>query len=128
MRQPLIALLCLAPLFSGCIAAAAGVGAGILISQEGVDNNTYVAQLPHDVKLAWSSVKTTLSQTSLKPIDTRDDLRTATADVDGAKVTVVVEAFDIDKSVVRVSARKLGISNGEIAKMVFDRIVSNLDG
>jgi hypothetical protein len=127
MRQPLLVILCLAPLFSSCVAAAAGVGAGVLISQEGTDNSTYVAQLQHDAKVTWSTVKTTLSDSSLKPIDTQEEARTATAEVDGAKVKVVVETLDLGKSVVKVSARKYGFNNGEIARIVLDRIVFALD-
>lgn len=127
MRQPLFALLLLAPLLSGCVAAAAGVGAGVFISQDVTDPSVYIVRVPHDVKTTWASAKTTLSNSSPKPIETRDDVRTAVAEVDLAKVTVVVEAFDLEESSIRVSARKFGVANGEIASIVANKIVFDLD-
>jgi ferredoxin len=56
-----------------------------------------------------------------------DDQRKAVADVDGAKVTVTVEAYDLDRTTVRVAAKKYGVNNGEIAKMVLERILTDLD-
>jgi hypothetical protein len=127
MRQPILALCLLVPLVSACAAAAAGVGAGILISQEGTDNSTYVAKVNHDVRDAWTTAKIALGHASTKPIGAQDDLRTATAEIDGGKVTVTVEAFDLDQTVIKVSAKKYGINNGELAKMTLDRILSELD-
>jgi hypothetical protein len=127
MRTPLLSLLLLAPLFSGCVAAAAGVGAGVYISQDVADPSIYVVRVPHDVKTAWASAKATLSNSSPKPIETRDDVRTAIAEIDNAKVTVVVETFDLDQSSIRVSARKYGVANGELAGIVANKIVIDLD-
>ena len=127
MRQPLFAICLLLPLAASCAAVAAGVGAGIVISQEGADNSTYVAKVNHDVRDVWSTTKIALGQASAKPIAAQDDLRSATAEIDGGKVNVTVEVFDLDQSVIKVSAKKYGINNGELAKMTLDRILSQLD-
>ena len=124
----LLALLSLplVPLTQGCLAAV-GVGAGLVLSQEMLDNDTYVTRLNSDVRNVWPTVKTTLSGASLELIQVDEELRVARAKVDGANVTVSVEAYDIDKSILRVMARKYGMNNGEVAGLVHDKIVRDLD-
>lgn len=119
----LAAILCL--ILPGCVALL-GVGAGIVISQDILDNETYVAQLQEDVDVAWAVAKSSLSHQSESPIEVEDDLRTARGLVDDADVIVSVEAYDLNRCRMSVSASKYGISNGEIAEMVFDRILKDL--
>ena len=111
---------------AGCAAVAAGAAA-VVISQDVLDNNVYVARLDRSADLVWASAKVALSHLSPKPYDIQDDIRQATADVDDAKVTVTVDTYDLNRSTLRVSARKYGVNNGEIAKMVYDRILQELD-
>lgn len=125
MRQTAILALLLALVTPGC-AALLGIGAGVVISQDMMDNNTYVAQLKEDVNVAWTVAKSSLSQQSDKPIEVDEDLRVATATIDDALVTVSVEAYDMNLTRMLVSAKKYGVSNGEIAEMVFNRILNNL--
>lgn len=127
MPKSLLALVLFAPLIQGCVAAALGVGAGLVVSQDVLDNNTYVAHLNVDVNRTWASVKTSMSHASLKPMDVDNDVRKVTAEVDGAKVIASVETYDLNRSVVNVSAKKYGVSNGEIAKMVLDKILNDLE-
>jgi hypothetical protein len=72
-------------------------------------------------------VKTTLSGASLELIEVDEELRVARAKVDGATVTVSVEAYDIDKSILRVMARKFGMTDGEVARLMHDKIVRDLE-
>jgi hypothetical protein len=116
----------LVPLTQGCLAAV-GVGAGLVLSQDLLDNNTYVTRLNTDVRRVWPTVKTTLSGASLELIEVDEELRVARAKVDGANVTVSVEAFDIDKSILRVTARKFGMNDGELARLMHDKIVRDLE-
>jgi hypothetical protein len=111
---------------AGCAAVAAGAAA-VVISQDVLDNNVYVARLDRPAEIVWASAKVALSHLSPKPYDVQDDVRTAVADVDDAKVTVSVDTYDLNRSTLRVSARKYGVNNGEIAKMVYDRILQELD-
>jgi len=111
---------------TGCVAAA-GAGVGILVAQEVLDNNVYVARLDKDAGEVWASAKVALNKASLKPIDAQDDVRQATAEVDDAKVVVSVETYDLNRSTLRVSAKKYGVNNGEIAKMVYDKIIHEVD-
>ncbi|MCB9915448.1 MAG: hypothetical protein H6828_09915 [Planctomycetes bacterium] len=125
MRSSALLALLLALVTPGCLAVL-GVGAGVVISQDMMDNNTYVAQVRESVDVTWAVAKASLSQQASDPIDVDEDLRTAVGMVDDATVTVSVEAFDLDQTRLAVSARKFGVANGEIAEMVFDRILDRL--
>jgi hypothetical protein len=128
MRKTILALLFLAPLFHGCVAAGVGlVAGGVLLSQDVIDSTTYTARLDVDVNRTWTTAKTTLSHMSTKPIDTDEQLRTAKADIDGGMVSVGVETYDLNRSTIRVSAKKFGVSNGELAKSVYEKILNELD-
>jgi hypothetical protein len=126
MQKSIFTLLCLAPLLHGCVVAGAGlVAGGVLISQEVLDQATYVARLDVDVNRTWATTKTTLSHMST--IDTDEQLRSAKADVDGGVATVSVETYDLNRSVLKVSAKKYGVTNGALAQSVYDRILNELD-
>jgi hypothetical protein len=116
-------LLSLAP---ACAPLVIGGGA-VLVSQSAIEDSTYVVQVKASVELAWASTKTTLSHLSLKPIDTEDEARKAIAEIDSSKVTVTVEAYDLDQSVIKVSAMKYGIRDGATAAMVKDKILADLE-
>jgi hypothetical protein len=119
-------LLLLPPLLSGC-GAVLGVGAGVVISQDLMDNNTYVAQISEDIDVAWAKVKVSLGKQSDVPMQIDDDRRAAIAEIDDARVTVSVEAYDAGRCRLLVSARKYGVTNGEIADLVFGRLLENFE-
>ena len=123
----LSSLLLAATALSGCAAVAVGA-AGVLVAQEVLPNNTYVAQVALDSRKTWASVKSTLSHMSLDPIETDEDLKEATARYDEATVKVQVETFDVGKSTIRVHARKYGVTSSEIAEVTLARILQDLDG
>jgi hypothetical protein len=112
------------PALSGCLAA--GVVGGVVLSQELMDNNTYVSHLNRDAREVWATVKVSLADWSLEVIDYDDNARIAKADIDGSKVTVAVETYDLNKSVMKVSARKFGVSNGEMAQLITERLHARL--
>ncbi len=94
-------LLCIAPSCELLVPATAGA-----MAANSSDDSTYVVQVRAGVEVAWASSKATLSHLSLKPIDTDDAARKAMAEIDNSKVTVTVEAYDLDQSVIKVSAMK----------------------
>lgn len=126
MRKLILPVLLVAPLVQACVAAAVGVGAGAVIGTEVLDDDTYVARIDVSSKRLWPTAKTTLSHMSMKPIDVNNELKTAVAEIDQARVTVVVETFDMEQSVLRINARKYGIANADISKMVLDNILRDL--
>ncbi len=121
MRTLILASICTLPLLSSCVAAVAA-GAGLIASQEILDNNTYVSHVQRDVSYVWPEVKTFLSDSSLDLVEIDEDLRVARARIDGAMVTVSVEAYDIDYCVLKVSAKKFAVNDGEMARVVMERI------
>ncbi len=125
MRTSLVLALLALPLALSSCAALLGVGAGVVISQDLMDNNTYVAQIAEDVDVAWATVKTSLGKQSEKPMHVDEDRRAAVAQIDNAEVTVSVEAYDLNRCRLIVTARKYGVSNNEIAGLVFNRLLQN---
>ena len=122
MRTTILATLLLVPMVGGCAGLLIGAGAGIIASQELLDNNSYITHVNQDARAIWPEVKLFLSEASLELIETDDDLRVGKATIDGAAVTVSVEAFDLDRSIVQVSARKLGVNDGELARIITERL------
>ena len=123
---PLLAL-CVLPLASGC-AVLAGAAVGTVVVNEMVENKVYEAQFNLDAEEVWHSAKSTVSHLSSDPLVVDRDLRSLKAKIDGAQVTVSVETFDLNKSILRVEARKYGMINGEIAKGVLTNIREGLEG
>jgi hypothetical protein len=127
MRTSFLTALLVLPLLSTSCAAVLGIGAGVIISQDMLDNNTFVAQIQEDVDVAWSVAKASLGGQAEMPIHVNEDQRGAVAVIDGADVTVSVEAYDLNRCRLIVSAQKYGVSNGEIAELVFNRILNNFE-
>lgn len=128
--DPIVALaLTLPTLLGGCAAAAVvGVGLGaVVISQELTDSNVYVTQLSMNVKDVWPTAKIFLADQSLELIETDEQARIAKARIDGANVTVAVEAYDVDKTLMRVSAKRYGVNDGDMARIITERITRRLD-
>jgi hypothetical protein len=42
-------------------------------------------------------------------------------------VTVAVEAYDVDKTLMRVSAKRYGVNDGDMARIITERITRRLD-
>jgi len=128
MRNKLsLALLLALPAALGSCAVVAGGVAAVVVSQELVDNNTYVSHVKRDASLVWPEVKVFLADQSTELIEPNDAERVATAKVDGAKITVSVETYDLDESVVRVAATRYGINDGDLARIVNERLMRRLE-
>ncbi len=127
MRKIALLSLLLAPALSGCFALGLGAVAGALVGTEVLENETYVATLDADALRVWYTAKATAARESFNPIVVDEDRRELTMDYDDAKVTVNIETFDLDTSILRVRARKYGVANGEIANLIMKRIVEDLD-
>ncbi|TDJ78897.1 MAG: hypothetical protein E2O39_01270 [Planctomycetota bacterium] len=125
MRRLLLPLLLVTPFLSGCWILAVGAGT-VLISQDIIDSNTYVAQVQMDSRTVWLQTKHTLGLMSVDLVEADEDLKSATATYDGALVHVQVETFDIGQTVIRVNAKKFGVNNGAIASEVLRKILKSL--
>jgi len=112
---PLLALL-----FTSCWLAA-GAAAGYIVSQQVLPGNVHMAQVALDVDKVWPSAQETVGYFQEPGSDPSVQAfpRTILARVDGAKVTVEVEAIDIDRTTIRVTADKyLGKDNATAAKVL----------
>jgi len=98
-----------------------------LVSQEVLDDGVYIATLDREPNEVWTSAKTALKGESSRPISVQDDVRRAVVAIDDATITILVERYDRDRSTLRVSARKYGVNNGEIAKLVYDKILHEVE-
>lgn len=120
----MLALFLALPFASSC--AVAGVAAGVVVSQEVLDNNTFVSHIERDVSFVWPEVKIYLSEASLDLIEVDESKRTVKARIDGADVLASVEAWDMDRTIIRLEAKKFGVNDGEIARMIMERIHERL--
>ena len=110
-----------------CFPALLGVGAGLVISHDVLDNNSYVAHVNEDAALTWAIAKSALTRQASDPITVNDDLRRAEAKVDGANVTVSVETYDEVNCRLMVSANKFGVNDGEVADRTLGLLLTALD-
>ena len=120
-----LSLLLALPLLAGCVVATVGLTTAVA-SQEFVDNAT-VAFLKEDHHVVWDQAKRTLAYLSLDPIEVEEAERAARANVDGAKVTLHVEIFDVNETKLSVGARKWGFYDNDAAEAVLERIKDDLD-
>ena len=109
-----------------CFPALLGVGAGLVLSRDVLDSNTYTAHVNEQAALTWVIAKSSLTHQASDPIKVNDDLRTAEGKVDGATVTISVETYDDVSSRLKVSAYKYGVNNGEAAEQVFQQLLADL--
>jgi len=121
--------LSLPTLVGGCAAAAVvGVGLGaVVVSQELTDSNVYVTHLSMNVNEVWPTAKVFMADQSLELIEADEQARIVKARIDGANVTVAVEAYDLDKTLMRVSAKRYGVNDGDMARIITERITRRLD-
>jgi hypothetical protein len=125
-KSPILLLLVLAAsVSSACVVAA--VGTGVVAGQVLFEDNTYIGHINADTGRTWAQTKTTLSKRSTQPVDVDEMHRKIVADVDGTSVTASVETYDVNVSVLRVSAKKYGFADNEMAKMMFDRITEDIN-
>ncbi len=125
-KSPLLVLLVLvASVSSACVVAA--VGTGVMAGQVLFEDNTYIGHINVETGRTWAQTKTTLSHRSSQPVDVDEAHRKIVADIDSVTVTASVETYDVNVSVLRVSAKKYGFADNEMAKMMFDRITEDIN-
>ena len=119
----LAALLC-APTTS-CILAV-GAGAGYLVSQEVLPNDVLQAQVQLDVDTVWSQAQATLRDMKVGDFETTDFPRRIETTVDRCDVEVVVEAYDLNRTILKVRAERFTTSREETARKILNRILDDL--
>ncbi len=125
---PLLLAACLgllAPL-SGCLAAAVGAGAGVLVAREMSGTDVYSSLVRLDVEEVWFVAKDVFGILSSVPLEVEDFPRTLFGKVDGAQVTIEVLAYDLGRTTIKVRAKKLGFSDGSTAERVLNTLLARL--
>jgi len=123
----LLPALLVLPASLGCVAAAAA-GAGFIVSQQVLPNRVHLAQVRMEVGRVWPSVQETvgLYQEPGIQLKVQEFPRSIEAKVSGATVTVEVEAVDVDRTTIRVSAEKYLTKDETTAERVLDGILDRL--
>lgn len=107
-------------------APVAVVGAAIVVNDEFADN-AQVAIVKQDVNYVWASVKSSMTHMTNDLLEVDEDLRAVRTYVEGAQVTVQVERYDVSETRIRTAAKKLLVYNDEIARLVQERLVADLE-
>lgn len=127
LRAPILFLA--VTLSPSCAAVVAGAGVGYVISQEVLPNEIHTAEVRDDAGHVWALSRETL-EILADPgtnVELADSGRSATAKVNGAKVRLDVEAYDIDRTLIRVQAEKYLSSDGRTAEEVISSVLDHLD-
>ena len=127
LRAPFLALLTVTG--SSCVAVVAGAGVGYVISQEVLPNEVHTAEVRDDAGHVWALSRETL-EILADPgtnVELADSGRSAKAKVNGATVTLDVEAYDLDRTLIRVQAEKYLSSDGRTAEEVISSVLDHLD-
>ena len=131
MKRPFLLLTLVALSFTtpGCVlAVGAAAGTGYLISRE-VRDEYHTARVARDSDTTWSVVVESLeilqdvgTELALDPSRQR-----ATAKIEGAEVRVSVEAYDLDSTIVRITAEKLLVDAPGTAERVLNYTLDRIE-
>ncbi len=126
MKRLLLPALLLAFLpLSSCIVLV-GAGAGYVVGQEILPGSVHQAMVLRDVDTVWAQAQDTLQDMKIGDYETTSYPRRIETVVDGADVEVVVEAYDLNRTVIKVTAKRYLSHDDDLAQLVLDRILDDL--
>ena len=110
-----------------CVLAAGAVG-GYLIYQETLPSKTQIAHVTFDVLDVWAVSQTVIGEMDSEDMVTRVEPlpRTIEAKVEKSEVTIEVAAYDVDRTSIRVSATRSGITNSDLRDRIMNKIIARL--
>lgn len=103
-----------------------GGAAGYAVSQEVLPNEVHTSLELVDVQTAWASAQETMRDRAEDGIETTDYPRRIECEVAGADVEVEVEAYDLNRTLIRVRARRYFLEDDDVARMVLNYILDDL--
>ncbi len=112
---------------SSCVLLA-GAGVGYVVTQDVLPNAIHEAQVTDDVDRVWAVARETFEIL----LDPNEEMRVTESPrriegkIDGADVTLDVEAHDLDRTLIRVQAKKYLSNDGHTAKDVMNRLLKRL--
>ena len=122
---PLLLVLALPLAASGC-AVTAGAVAGYVLHKEANQTNV-LAHVTYDYEEVWDVTKDVLDDLGAADLQVVEAIpREASATYDGADVSVVVTAHDLDRTVIEITAERSGIARPATAQRVLDEIIERL--
>ena len=124
LQTAAIALTCLLGLPS-CLLVAGGA-AGYVVSQEVLPGNVHTSIVTFDVDTTWASAQETMRNKAEDGIKTTDYPRRIECEVAGAEVEVKVEAYDLNRSLLRVKASRFLSADNDVAKMILNKLIDDL--
>lgn len=110
---------------SSCVVLV-GAGAGYVISQEVLPGSVHQAQVERDVDTVWAQAQATLQDMKVGDFETTNYPRRIETTVDGADVEVVVEAYDLNRTIIKVTAKRYLSFDNDLAEQVLNQIVDDL--
>jgi hypothetical protein len=111
---------------AGCVAVAAGATAGYLVSKETLEGEVQQATVALDVEKVWREAQATLRTLSTKGVSVQASPRIVRGEVDGADVSIEVQAYDLDRTVILVEAKKTLSPAGTVAERVLNAVLDRL--
>lgn len=119
----LITALAVGMLF-GCVSPAFQDGA---YASESGSVDVHASLVRVDVEEVWYVAQDVFGIMSSEPLKVTEFPRTLVGKVDSAWVTVEVLAFDLNRTTVKVGAKRLGFSDGRIATRVLETLLAKID-
>ncbi len=125
MRSPAALLLLPALLLSSCIAVAAGATAGFLIHRE-VREGVHSATVTLDAERTFRDAQECLRAMSSEKVLVQTSPRIVRGEVDGADVSIEIQAYDLDRTVILVEAEKDFGRADPVAERVLNELLDRL--
>jgi hypothetical protein len=125
MRFPAALLLLPTLLLSSCIAVAAGATAGFLIHRE-VREGVHSATVTLDAERTFRGAEECLRSMSSDKVLVQTSPRIVRGEVDGADVSIEVQAYDLDRTVILVEAQKDFGRADPVAERVLNALLDRL--
>ena len=126
MRLLPVLLALVVPTLSGCIAAA-GLGAGALLTHEVLADTPHVAHVRLDVDDVWPATVAALRDMGATDVTVQNYPRLVTATIYDGEVVLKVEAYDIDHTIVRLQYRRNGLIDNRHGERVLEEVLKRYD-
>ena len=120
-----IGILALLPLSASCLGLAAG--AGFLISQD-VSGNKHVSHVSYDVDRVWPATQAAVREMAgTNPVTVSSGVpRMIKTRIEGRDVTITVEAYDVDQTLIKIEAWMVAVADPKMAESISNRIIAQL--
>lgn len=127
LTRCLTALVLASPLALGGCAVVVGAGAAYIVTEEYLPDGFYETQVSLDVDVTWEAAQTGMQHLIIGGIEIQQEPRRIAGEFRGQDVVVEVQAIDLDKSLLRVQAKRLIGYDEDNARYVSEYILRQVD-